>query len=260
MCGKTVGTEHYYFAGTDAERLADLQAMMDNPEIDAILMGRGGYGMSRIIDALDLTEFEKRPKWLCGFSDITVLHNHIHAKTGIATLHSPMCGAFKPETVEADYMQSLRRALAGAPLEYMIPATTYNRPGMARGILTGGNLAILAHLTGSASEVETRGKILFIEDIGEHLYNADRLMLNLKRAGLLDNLAGLLVGSFTEMQDTERPFGQTIEELIWDKVSEYNYPVCFDFPTGHQDINYTLMLGAAHTLEVNNNGVILSCE
>jgi muramoyltetrapeptide carboxypeptidase len=260
MCGKTVGTEHYYFAGTDAERLADLQAMMDNPEIDAILMGRGGYGMSRIIDALDLTEFEKRPKWLCGFSDITVLHNQIHAKTGIATLHSPMCGAFKPETVEADYMQSLRRALTGVALKYEIPTTLHNRNGQAKGVLTGGNLAILAHLTGSASEVETRGKILFIEDIGEHLYNADRLMLNLKRAGLLDNLAGLLVGSFTDMQDTERPFGQTIEELIWDKVSEYNYPVCFGFPTGHQDINYTLMLGAAHTLEVNNNGVILSCE
>ncbi len=259
MCGKTVGAEHYYFAGTDAERLADLQTMMDNPEIDAILMGRGGYGMSRIIDALDLTEFARRPKWLCGFSDITVLHNHIHAKTGIATLHSPMCGAFKPDTVELDYMQSFRRALTGAPLEYMIAPTSHNRPGSAKGTLTGGNLAILAHLTGSASEVDTAGKIMFIEDIGEHLYNADRLMLNLKRAGLLDNLAGLIVGSFTDMQDTERPFGQTIEELIWDKVSEYDYPVCFGFPTGHQDVNYTLMLGATHTLVVNEGGASLHC-
>jgi muramoyltetrapeptide carboxypeptidase len=255
--GNTVGKEHFYFAGTDEERLADLQQMLDDPEIDAILMGRGGYGMSRIIDELDFTAFCRQPKWICGFSDITVLHSHIQAQYGIPTLHSPMCGAFKPETEQEDYLLSFRRALTGAPLLYTTPAATYNRTGEAEAILTGGNLAILAHLTGSASEADTDGKILFIEDIGEHLYNADRLMLNLKRAGKLDKLAALVVGSFTDMQDTERPFGQTIEQLIFDKVKEYSYPVCFGFPTGHQDINYTLALGEKHTLKVTKEGAIM---
>ncbi len=255
--GNTVGKEHFYFAGTDEERLADLQQMLDDPGIDAILMGRGGYGMSRIIDELDFTAFCRQPKWICGFSDITVLHSHIQAQYGIPTLHSPMCGAFKPETEQEDYLLSFRRALTGAPLLYTTPAATYNRTGEAEAILTGGNLAILAHLTGSASEADTDGKILFIEDIGEHLYNADRLMLNLKRAGKLDKLAALVVGSFTDMQDTERPFGQTIEQLIFDKVKEYSYPVCFGFPTGHQDINYTLALGEKHTLKVTKGGATM---
>ena len=255
--GNTVGKEHFYFAGTDEERLADLQQMLDDPGIDAILMGRGGYGMSRIIDELDFTAFCRQPKWICGFSDITVLHSHIQAQYGIPTLHSPMCGAFKPETEQEDYLLSFRRALTGAPLLYTTPAATYNRTGEAEAILTGGNLAILAHLTGSASEADTDGKILFIEDIGEHLYNADRLMLNLKRAGKLDKLAALVVGSFTDMQDTERPFGQTIEQLIFDKVKEYSYPVCCGFPTGHQDINYTLALGEKHTLKVTKGGATM---
>ena len=255
--GNTVGKEHFYFAGTDEERLADLQQMLDDPGIDAILMGRGGYGMSRIIDELDFTAFCRQPKWICGFSDITVLHSHIQAQYGIPTLHSPMCGAFKPETEQEDYLLSFQRALTGAPLLYTTPAATYNRTGEAEAILTGGNLAILAHLTGSASEADTDGKILFIEDIGEHLYNADRLMLNLKRAGKLDKLAALVVGSFTDMQDTERPFGQTIEQLIFDKVKEYSYPVCFGFPTGHQDINYTLALGEKHTLKVTKGGATM---
>ncbi|MCF8451024.1 MAG: LD-carboxypeptidase [Taibaiella sp.] len=258
--GKTIGNEHHYFSGTDHERLTDLQTMMDDPEIDAILMGRGGYGMSRIIDQIDFSGFIKKPKWICGFSDITVLHNHLQAQYGIPSLHSPMCGAFKPETENEHYLKSFYNALTGSPLVYDVPTSPYNRQGEAAAVLTGGNLAILAHLTGSASEVDTTGKILFIEDIGEHLYNADRLLLNLKRAGKLDKLAALIVGSFTEMQDTERPFGQTIEEIIWDKVKEYDYPVCFNFPTGHQDINYTLALGELHKLAVTNTGSILRLQ
>ena len=256
--GKTVGSEHHYFAGTDDERLADLQAMMDDLTIDAILMGRGGYGMSRIIDRLNLDKFRSRPKWVCGFSDITVLHSHLHAQCGIATLHSPMCGAFKPETDGVDYLLSLQRALAGTDLQYPIMPHSFSRAGQATGILTGGNLAILAHLTGSASEVDTTGKILFIEDIGEYLYAADRLLMNLKRAGKLAHLAGLVVGSFTDMQDTERPFGQTIEEIVADKVREYAYPVAFAFPAGHQEVNYTLTLGAVHQLQVGPAGGMLS--
>jgi len=256
--GKTVGTEHFYFSGTDEQRLADLQEMLDDPTIDAILMGRGGYGMSRIIDALDFTAFLEKPKWICGFSDITVLHSHIQANYGTATIHSPMCSAFKPETEHEAYLETLCKALKGEKLSYTTPASPYNRAGTASGILTGGNLAILAHLTGSVSEVGTADKILFIEDIAEYLYNIDRLMLNLKRAGKLDEIKGLIVGGFTDLQDTERPFGQKVEELILDKVKEYDYPVCFNFPCGHQEINYTLTLGMEHTLTVDENGGLLT--
>ncbi len=255
--GSTIGTEHFYFSGTDDERLTDLQQMMDDPGIDAILMGRGGYGMSRIIDRIDFTALLQKPKWICGFSDFTILHSHLQSQFGMASLHSVMCGAFKPETENEAYLLSFRTALTGGELTYHTPPSSYNRNGTAEGLLTGGNLAILAHLTGSVSEADTTGKILLIEDIGEYLYNADRLLLNLKRAGKLDKLAGLIVGGFTEMQDTDRPFGQTIEEIITDKVKEYNYPVCFNFPVGHQDINYTLILGSKHMLKVTNEGATL---
>ena len=252
--GDTVGSEHFYFSGNDDARLTDLQNMLDNPDIDAILMGRGGYGLSRIIDRIDFSAFERQPKWVCGFSDITVLHSHIQATSRIPTLHSPMGAAFTPDTTNSDYIKSFYAALTGESLHYYTPESPYNRHGMAEGILTGGNLAILAHLTGSVSEVDTTDKILFIEDIGEHLYNIDRLLLNLKRAGKLGNLRGLVVGSFTDNQDTERPFGQTVEEIIWDKVQEYDYPVCFNFPCGHQEINFTLTLGMPHRLIINEVG------
>jgi muramoyltetrapeptide carboxypeptidase len=168
-----------------------------------------------------------------------------------------MCNAYKPETIGTPHLESFFSAISGANLNYEIPASSLNRTGEATGVLTGGNLAILAHLTGSSSEVDTTGKILFIEDIGEHLYNVDRLMLNLKRAGKLDKLVGLVVGGFTDMQDTTRPFGQTVEQIIFDKVKGYDYPVCFNFPCGHQEINYTLALGAQHKLSVSENGAVL---
>ena len=252
--GRTVGGAHFYFSGTDDERLADLQEMLDDPGVQAILMGRGGYGMSRIIDRIDFTAFREKPKWICGFSDITLLHSHIHATLQMPTLHSPMCGAFTPETEQADFLLSLKRALEGIPLTYHMPASAYNRPGIAEGMLTGGNLAMLAHSTGSVSAVDTRVKILFIEDIGEHLYQADRMLIQLKRAGRLDHLAALVVGSFTDMQDTERPFGQNIQQIILDKVAEYEYPVCFNFPAGHETVNYTLCLGTPHRLTVTAEG------
>ncbi len=254
VIGDTVGSEHYYFSGNDEARRKDLQCMLDDISIHAILMGRGGYGMSRIIDELDFTKFQQNPKWICGFSDITVLHSHILNNFGIATMHSPMCGAFKPDTIAQPHMLNFFDAIAGNPLNYQTIHSEYNRAGEASAVLTGGNLAILAHLTGSASEVDTDGKILFIEDIGEYLYNTDRLLLNLKRAGKLDKLAALIVGGFTDVQDTERPFGQTVNEIIWDKVKEYDYPVCFNFPVGHQEINYTLTLGGMHHLKVTKQG------
>jgi muramoyltetrapeptide carboxypeptidase len=250
--GNTIGTEHFYFSGNDDARLHDLQQMLDNPEIDAILMGRGGYGMSRIIDRIDFTGFLKHPKWICGFSDITVLHSHIHTAFGIPTMHSPMCGAFKPDTLNTDYIKNFYAALTGESLFYHTTPSPYNRKGTAEGVLVGGNIAILAHLTGSASDIDTDGKIIFIEDIGEYLYNVDRMMLNLKRSGKLSKLKGLIVGGLTDMQDTERPFGQSIEDIIADKVKEYHYPVCFNFPVGHQDVNFTLKLGMPHKMMVTD--------
>jgi len=257
--GKTVGSEYHYFSGHDADRLQDLQQMLDDTEVKAILMGRGGYGCSRIVDDLDFTQFLQQPKWICGFSDITVLHSHIWANFGIPTLHSPMTAAFRPDSLETLPIQSLKKAWLGEALRYEIPAHPINRKGTARGILTGGNLAMLAHLTGSISQVDTKGKILFLEDVGEYLYNTDRLLLNLKRSGQLAQLAGLVVGSFTDMQDTERPFGQTVEEIIWDKVKDYDYPVLFGFPCGHQEDNVTLQLGMLQELVVDEKGGSLRC-
>lgn len=256
--GATVGNEFHYFSGDDATRLNDLQQMLDDDSIDAILMGRGGYGMSRIIDDIDFTAFCRRPKWICGFSDITVLHSHIHARFHIPTLHSVMCGAFTPESEQEDYILSFKKALEGHDLSYQFAAGAYSRNGVAEAVVTGGNLAMLAHLTGSASEADTAGKILFIEDIGEHLYNIDRLLYNLKRAGKLSHLAGLLVGSFTDLQDTERPFGQSVEAIILDKVAEYDYPVCFGFPCGHQQHNVSLVLGMPHRLTVTDGQAVLT--
>ncbi len=256
--GNTVGTGQFYFSGKDEERLEDLQAMLDDREIKAILMGRGGYGTSRIIDALDFTQFSAHPKWICGFSDITVLHSHLHTNFGVATLHSPMCGAFTPESEDAYYIQSLRRALSGKALSYTFPGSPFNKAGSADAVIVGGNLAMLAHLSGSSSQLDTNGKILFIEDIGEHLYNIDRMLINLKRSGQLDQLAALLVGSFTDLQDTERPFGQTVEEIIRDKVADYDYPVAFNFHCGHDTENVTLKLGMPCWLEVAAGTSLLS--
>ena len=256
--GATIGTGEFYFSGTDEARLADLQAMLDDREVKAVLMGRGGYGCSRIIDALDFSAFVAAPKWICGFSDITVLHSHIHQCFDIATLHSPMCGAITAETRDEFYIQSLLRALLGGEEDYSFPAHPVQRAGSAEGVLVGGNLAILAHLTGSISQLDTRGKILFIEDIGEHLYNIDRLLVNLKRSGQLEHLAGLVCGSFTDMEDTERPYGKSLEEIILQNMAGYNFPVAFGLPCGHDPVNVTLRLGQQHTLRVSEKGGMLS--
>lgn len=260
VIGKTVGNEHHYFSGTDEQRATDLQQMLDNPDIKAILMGRGGYGLSRIIDRLDWTKFRMNPKWICGFSDITVLHSHIHSTLDIATLHSPMGGAFTPDTANAGHIKRIFACLIGESQHYHTAEHPLNIPGNGEGVLVGGNLAILAHLVGSVSDIDTTGKILFIEDIGEHLYKIDRMMLTLKRAGKLDNLKGLIVGGLTEMEDTERPFGKTAEEIIYENVAEYNYPVCFNFPAGHIEDNHTLALGMMYKLTVTDKGAHLDLE
>ena len=252
--GNTVGNEFHYFSGTDEERIADLQAMLDDPMLSAIIMGRGGYGLSRIIDQLDFSLFKKHPKWICGFSDITVLHQHIHQQLGIATLHSPMCGAFKNYEDTCDYLNQFKSLLQGEAQIYRTQPMENNRFGTAEASVVGGNLAIISHLVGSSSEMDTNNKILFLEDIGEHLYQIDRMLMQLKRAGKLKGLKGLILGSFTEIEDTERPFGQRLETIISSKVEEYDFPVCFGLPIGHQEINFSLALGMKHRLEVDESG------
>ncbi|MBS1645692.1 MAG: LD-carboxypeptidase [Bacteroidetes bacterium] len=256
--GNTVGTGTNYFSGTDAERLADLQAMLDDDSVRAILMGRGGYGTSRIVDQLDFSKFVQAPKWLCGFSDITALHSHVQARFGIASLHSPMCGAFSPETEYNPYIQSIRQALCGAALTYQFARSDFNRLGTVEGIVCGGNLALLSHLTGSVSQLDTTDKILFIEDIGEHLYKIDRMLLTLRRSGQFSKLKALLVGSFSDVEDTERPFGASLEEIVLGAVAGLDIPVAFGFPCGHEAANFALPLGRMAKLEVRESGSVLS--
>ena len=256
--GKTVGGDsRVYFSGSDAERLTDLQAMLDDDSVRAILCARGGYGTGRIIDRLDFTRFQKQPKWIIGYSDITVLHSHLYSRYYISSLHAPMAGAFNEGGHATEFVLSLRRALEGRRMRYRCEPHPFNRRGQAMGELVGGNLALLAHAVGTSSDLNTAGRILFIEDVGEYLYNIDRMMHQLKRSGKLDHLAGLVVGGFTECKDTERPFGQAAYEIIRDIVSEYAYPVCFDFPVSHTDRNYALKLGAGVKLRVSPRVVSL---
>ena len=247
-----------YFSGTDEERLNDLQQMMDDPDIHAILCARGGYGMSRIVDQISFKKFRKHPKWIIGFSDITVLHAHIYSQYKIATLHAPMAGAFNEGTENNPYLESLRLALKGKPAQYHCAPHKFNTAGSAQGQLVGGNLSLLAHLIGSESDFKTKNKILFIEDVGEYLYNVDRMIMQLKRAGKLSSLGGLIIGGFTDMKDTERPFGKTVHEIIYEHVKEFDFPVCFDFPVSHEKENYALKIGQRYDLVVEDNGVLLA--
>lgn len=247
-----------YFSGTDEERLNDLQQMLDDKHINAILCARGGYGMSRIIDNISFKKIKKHPKWIIGFSDITALHCHILSKYKIATLHAPMAAAFNDGEFDNIYIQSLKKALEGKPAHYTCAPNILNQTGEAEGELIGGNLTLLAHLIGTKSDVTTKHKILFLEDVGEYIYNIDRMLLQLKRSGKLDKLSALIIGGFTDTKDTERPFGKSVYELIYDQVKEYDYPLCFGFPVSHEKENYALKIGAAYKLHITNAGVTLA--
>jgi muramoyltetrapeptide carboxypeptidase len=259
MVGKTLGSNSTnYFSGTDEERLNEMQAMLDDESINAILCGRGGYGVGRIIDQLDFTRFKKKPKWIIGFSDITVLHAHIFSKYKIATLHAPMAAAFNDEGFKNEYITSLRKAITGKKANYKCAAHPFNKQGTAIGELIGGNLSLLVHLIGTASDIKTYDKILFIEDVGEYIYGTDRMLYQLKRSGKLDNLAGLIIGGFTDVKDTDRPFGKSIGEVIHEIVQEYKYPICFNFPVSHEKENYALKVGGTYQLKTGRKTVQLS--
>lgn len=256
--GGTLGTQCNYFSATDEERLRDLQIMLDDENVKAIFCARGGYGLSRIIDDINFENFIRKPKWIIGYSDITLLHLHISSNFNIATLHAPMAGAFNEMEGNEIYIQSVLNSITGKTQSYKTPHHYLDRIGTCKGELIGGNLALLAHVIGTRSDINTKNKILFIEDTGEYLYNADRMLLQLKRAGKLGELAGFIVGQFTEMKDTTTPFGQTIEAIIFDKIKEYDYPVCFNFPVGHVNENYALKVGGSYRLSVGDEAVVLN--
>lgn len=245
--GKHLFKTQNQFAGTDKERAEDLQVFLDDPSIKGIFAARGGYGTLRIIDRLNFDDFKKHPKWIIGFSDITVLHAHVH-NLGIETLHAKMLINFAKDEQSS---QALYKALFGQLNQYRIGSTEWNKTGTAKGELIGGNLSLLYALSGSVSDMDTRGKILFIEDLDEYLYHIDRMMLNLKRSGKLTHLAGLIIGGMTDMKDNTIPFGKNAEEIILDSVKEFNYPVCFNFPAGHVDTNLPLYLGRTIQLSVD---------
>ncbi|MBX2930315.1 MAG: LD-carboxypeptidase [Chitinophagaceae bacterium] len=258
VIGKTLqGKQKNYFSGTDKERLDDFQTMLNDENIKAILCARGGYGVSRIIDDINFSKFKKNPKWIIGFSDITVFHAHINRQYKIATLHSSMAAAFNDEGFKNEYILSIKKALTGANNTYTCNAHQLNHLGTATGELIGGNLALIAHLIGSKSAYQTANKILFIEDVGEYLYNIDRMFVQLKRAGMLNNLKGLIIGKFAELKDTTSPFGATVYNIIHHHVKDYHYPICYDFPVGHVTENVALKVGVEHTLTVQKNKVTL---
>ncbi len=250
--GNNLFKEQNQFAGSDDERAADLQTMLDDDQVKAIISARGGYGTVRIIDKLDFSKFKQHPKWLIGYSDMTVLHNHIQTNFQIQSIHACMVFNMQDDKFDKDAVESLGKALTGVPLHYRFStANTLNRNGMAKGALCGGNLSLLYALSGSVSDIDTKGKILFIEDLDEYLYHIDRMMMQLKRSGKLQHLAGLIVGGMSDMRDNTIPFGKTAEEIIREHVDEYNYPVCFDFPAGHVKRNLALIMGANVELSVS---------
>jgi len=248
IIGETIGSEENQFAASDEKRIADFQQMLDNPKVKAIWCARGGYGTVRLIDKLDFSAFKKHPKWIIGYSDITVLHSQFH-NFGVETLHATM--PINIENSSQQAIETLKNSLFGKSLFYEIPADEKNKSGKASGEIVGGNLSVLYSLLGSKSAIKTADKILFIEDLDEYLYHIDRMCMNLKRNGYFTHLKGLVVGGMSDMHDNEIPFGKTAEEIILDCVLEYDFPVVFNFPAGHLDDNRALILGRKIELNVS---------
>ncbi len=250
VIGKTIGLDDNQLAGTDAQRAADFQEQLDNPNIKAIWCARGGYGTVRMIDLLDFTKFKQNPKWIIGFSDVTVLHNHLNTM-GFKSIHGTMPVSI--ERTAAVSIETLRKAIFGEKLTYEIDPFPMNKLGKASGELVGGNLSILYSLFGSDSAIDCTDKILFIEDLDEYLYHIDRMMMNLKRNGCLESLKGIIVGGMTKMKDNDIPWGKNALEIIADITKKYNIPIVYNFPAGHVHDNRALILGNIVHLEVNSD-------
>ncbi len=262
--GDTVGKKDFIFGGTDAERAADFQQMLRDPDLSAILCARGGYGAVHLIDQLDFSPLTQHPKWIIGFSDITVILCHLHTNLNLASIHSKMCNSFpddwsKAEPIQAECILSIRQALTGGKMEYNVTPHPQNRPGRATAPLIGGNLKTIESLAGTRSDIDTAGKILFVEDTGEYLYSIDRMFWHLQRTGKLDRLAALVVGGFkVKPDDAGEEFGHSVYDIVAERIKPYAYPVCFDFPVGHQKNNYALKYGMPHVLDVQQGSVKLT--
>lgn len=261
--GETINKRDFTFGGTDEERATDLQQMLDDPKIKAIMCARGGYGVVRIIDKLNWEKFKAKPKWIIGFSDATVFHSHLNKNFGIASIHSKMCNSFPDdwslaEPIQIETIESIQLALSGKKMKYTVTPNPKNKLGTAEGILIGGNLKMLETLAGTRSDINTVAKILFVEDTGEYMYNVDRMFWNLKRTGKLSQLKGLIIGGFKiKVDEDSDDFGRTLQDVVLEKVKNYRYPVCFDFPVGHQKNNYALKCGVKHKLSISPDNVTL---
>ncbi|WPU98505.1 LD-carboxypeptidase [Mucilaginibacter sp. cycad4] len=249
VLGDTVDASFHQFAGDDDFRAADMQRFINDDSIKAIIAARGGYGTVRMIDKVDFSRFAQNPKWLIGFSDITLLHAHLFTNYGAQTIHGQM--PINIPDASKHSIDTLRRALFGEELSYEFTTHGTNKSGEASGLIVGGNLSLLVASAGSVSDLNYAGKILFIEDVGEYLYSVDRMLRMLDRAGKLRNLSGLVVGGFTDIKDNEIPFGQTVPQIVTEIVKDYGYPVCFDFPAGHIPDNNSLVLGREVGLQVD---------
>jgi len=255
---KNLFAENKQFAGTEEQRAEDMQYMMDNPEIKAIICARGGYGTIKILELLDFNQFVKNPKWIIGYSDITALHAYINHHYGIKTLHATMPLNFPADGSENDAVKSLKNLLFRNNIQYKTEPHEFNRTGKAQGELIGGNLSVLYSIAGTKFDIDTTGKILILEDLDEYLYHIDRMMMNLKYSGKLENLKALIVGGMTEMRDNNVPFGKSAYEIIRDAVSENDYPFCYNFPAGHIENNMAVVLGQYAEIEIEKSNCIFS--
>lgn len=251
--GKNIYQADHQFAGNDNARLEDLQTAIDDPNVKAIWMARGGYGTQRIIDDVSFKSLEKSPKWIIGYSDVTVLHSALN-KNNIESLHATMPINFKDQSLES--FNGLISILEGEKPNYSIESHPLNIKGKAKGKLVGGNLSIIYSLTGTSILPEMKGSILFLEDLDEYLYHVDRMMMNLKLSGVLDDISGLIIGGMSDMNDNKVPFGKNALEIIDEHVSDLGIPVCYQFPAGHQFENLPLILGREVSLEVRDKVLI----
>ncbi|WP_103191669.1 S66 peptidase family protein [Formosa algae] len=257
VVGPNVFNQNGHFAGTDDERAADFQWALDDPKIKAIWCARGGYGTVRMIDKLDYAKFKLQPKWVIGYSDITAIHNQIH-NLGYESMHAMMCVSLpNDETTIAETISTFKDAIFGKQLSYTLKGSNYNKPGMVTAPITGGNLTLLHTMLGSETSIDASGEILFIEEIGEYAYHIDRMLQSLKRAGYFEHCKGILVGDMSKVRKNPTPFGQTIEEIILELVAEYDFPVAFNMPAGHEKDNRAMILGSTVTLKVEKSGSTL---
>ena len=260
VIGKHVFSKDNHFAGTDQERCEDLQKALDDPKIKAIWSARGGYGTVRILDKLDYTKFLQQPKWIIGYSDITALHNQIHTK-GVESIHAIMCVSLPNDLSEIkESIDTFKAAIFGKPINYTLKGSSYNRTGNASGQLVGGNLTMLHTMLGSNTSINVNDKILFIEEIGEYKYHIDRMLQSLKRAGYFDNCKGVIVGDMSRMRKNTTLWGTSVEQLILDALSDYNFPIAFNMPAGHEDDNRAMIMGRTIQLAVSSEQSTVTFE